>query len=116
MKSVELQHEVQVFHRRLAPRQMRPPGRSLESRFVQIQNALRRMGAGDGDSFQDFVIQRDGQFRIREARTNDQPQLPPENPRPRKSSRISSIFQLAFPLASTPPRGEEHEVRGPRGR
>ena len=51
------------------------------------------MGAGHGGRFQDFVRQSDRQLPSREAGTNDQPQLPPENPRLRNRLTPEGIYE-----------------------
>ena len=51
------------------------------------------MGACHGGCFKDFVIQSDRQLPIREAETNYQPQLPPENPRLRNRLTPEGIHE-----------------------
>ena len=59
---MELQQEIEIGGRGISPTFMRLAGGALKIRFVEIHHVRGRTGNGHGSGFENFVIQRDGQF------------------------------------------------------
>jgi len=58
--------------RGIAPAFLRGAGGALKVRFVEINHPGGRIGQGNGCRFENFMIERDGQFLFVQARTDEQ--------------------------------------------
>jgi hypothetical protein len=71
---VELQQEIEVVQGSISPSFLRVTGRPLKIRLVEIHHPGGWAGCGDGSGFEDFVIERDGQFFLTQTGTDEQPE------------------------------------------
>ena len=92
-KTVELQQEVEVRGGSVAPAPVRIVGRLLGAGFVEIQHAVRRVQAGHRRRLQNFVIKRDGQFFLAQARADEETELAAKNPRLSTGLALQSVQQ-----------------------
>ena len=69
---MELQQEIEIGGRGSAPAFMRLAGGALKIRFIEINHTGGRIGNGDRSGFENFVIQRDGQFCLTQTVADEQ--------------------------------------------
>jgi len=75
-KSVKLQQEIEIGRRGISPSFLRVMGGPFKIRLVEIHHAGRRVGQGDGSGFENFVIERDGQFFLTQPERMNNRNLP----------------------------------------
>ena len=71
-KSVELQQEIEIGGRGMAPLFMRGAGGAFKISFIEIRHAGGRIGNGHCSGFENFVIERDGQFGFAQTGADEQ--------------------------------------------
>ena len=69
---MELQQEIEIGGRGIAPAFMRLTGGAFKIRFIEIHHTRGRIGNGDGSGLKNFVIERDGQFRLAQTVADEQ--------------------------------------------
>ena len=93
---MELQQEIEIGGGCISPAFMRVMGRPFKIRLVKIHHADRRVGNGDGSGFENFVIERDGQFFLTQAGADDQSKFAGDGLRLRNSFASQGIHDWSI--------------------